>query len=176
MIAMGKVYGEITLRYWADPDAYAKLYGSPIAPERALKDVASVIPEIVDADFADDDPDVTWRGAEVVARVKLPGAVVMSDQVRQELMVKYNEWRAERSVIGHREENPGDDPIDSDDWYHSDSGAVDLYGDLAAMLFGVDDCGHQEVTTTGDAGRYVVQCDNCPSSWVVKDGEVVAED
>lgn len=165
---MSKEYGEFTVKFWADAELYAKEYGEEPKPDGLT---LAGIDFRSQATEGPDDMHEAWRGAEIV---KPAGGLVMIDEVRRGFMAKYDNWRAERSVLGFRSESMDDSPKDAQ-WEASDDGAVDLFGELASHLFDTDDCGHQNVTTSGDAGRYVVSCDDCPVKWTVKDGEVVAD-
>lgn len=164
---MSKDYGTFTVKFWADGDEFAQEHGQ--SPANALEAARLDYTGMLDKDGVNDH----WRGAEIV---KPPRAFVMPEQYRRELMAKYDNWRAERTVLGFRSESMDDSPKDAQ-WEASDDGAVDLFGELASHLFDTDDCGHQEVTTVpgelGTEGVYVVECDNCPVKWTVKDGEVV---
>lgn len=159
----GRVYGEFTVKFWADPDLFAKEYG--VGAGKALQCArddfegqATVVPDGFD-----------WRGAEIVPTTPARAPFVLSDYDRRIFMKKYDDWRALGTVLAHRAEH-GDTPA-PDDMEAQDDTATELYGELASMLFGVDDCGHQEVTVAERyAGRYVVQCDNCPVSWTVVAG------
>lgn len=160
-----KVYGEFTVKFWADADEYAAEY-EPTADvlQAARNDFESAILSLGES--------VSWRGARVVEPER--PVLMMTDAARRTAMRAYNDWRAERSVLGFREESDGDQP-DSGDWHANDDSAKDLYGDLATFLFDTDDCGHQEVTVARSeegSGVYTVTCDNCPDRWVVRDGHV----
>lgn len=101
-------------------------------------------------------------------------AVLMSSSARRNLMRAYNDWRAEGSVLSHRENSyEGDEPA-AGDWHAHDATTKELYGELASYLFDTDDCGHQEVTVARSeegSGVYTVTCDDCSEAWVVRDGQ-----
>lgn len=107
-----------------------------------------------------------------------PAPVPMTDAVRRELRRKYDDWRAQRSTLSHREDSFEGDSPSADDWHTNDDAGTELYGELASYLFGVDDCGHQNVTVwngdvdDADTSVYKVTCDDCPEFWMVRDGTV----
>lgn len=164
-VSNNRVYGEITLKYWADPVAYADLDANAVElpAERVLEMVADSIPDILAEDYNGDD--VAWRGVEVMT----PKPLLLSDRTRRELKARYDAWRAEGSVLAHREnslhacDRPSADQLQG----HDDQG-VELYGELASYLFLIEECGHQSVTVAvGNDGESHVQCDDCPTGWTV---------
>lgn len=102
---------------------------------------------------------------------------LMSDATRRELMAKYSEWRALGSALSHRENSyKAADKVDAGEWQAHDDEGRELCDELASYLFDIEDCGHQNATTVGERGTYVVTCDDCPVTWTVKNGEVVKGD